>query len=152
MWKSRRSKRLSMSNKSLRNAKEPDLVRLSTRSPGREWIPGNTPVVGGGPSTGAWRDRRGRRLWERGGRWEGGRGWHTIRSSTKASSVLDGNPGTRAPGPRNPGPRRSFFLFLFGRELFFEKKILSVIPLYLAFCVVWVLLSLLNFTKVSCEG
>ncbi len=34
------------------------------------------------------------------------------------------------------------------------KKNISVIPVYLAFCVhtVWVLLSLLNFTKVSCEG
>ena len=41
--------------------------------------------------------------------------------------------------------------FYFWREL---KKNLSVIPVYLAFCVhtVWVLLSLLNFTKVSCEG
>jgi hypothetical protein len=26
------------------------------------------------------------RLWNRGGRWEGGRGWYTITSSTKVSS------------------------------------------------------------------
>ena len=36
MRKSRSSKRLSVSNKSLRKEKEPDLVTKSTRSPGRE--------------------------------------------------------------------------------------------------------------------
>jgi hypothetical protein len=48
MRKSRSPKRRSVSNRWLRNAKEPDFVRLSTGSPCREWIPANTPAVGGG--------------------------------------------------------------------------------------------------------
>jgi hypothetical protein len=52
MRKSRSSKRHSVSNKLLRNEKEPDLESLSTRSPDREWVPGNIPGVGGGTVTG----------------------------------------------------------------------------------------------------
>jgi len=59
MRKSRISKRHFPSNKSLRNAKKPDLVRLSTRSPGREGIPAKIPTVGAGASAGALRGERG---------------------------------------------------------------------------------------------
>jgi hypothetical protein len=59
MRKFRSSKSRSVSNKSLRNAKEPDLERLSTTSPDREWIPTNIPAVGGGAAARACRGRRG---------------------------------------------------------------------------------------------
>ena len=82
---------------------------------------------------------------------------------------LDGNPGTRAPGHRIPGPwSQGIFLFyffnFFGGSSFFSQKYgkkhccLSVfslfLSLFLSFSVhtLWVLLSLMNFTKLTCEG
>ena len=50
-----------VSNKSLRNAKEPDLVRLSTRSPGREGMPAKIPAAGAGAAAGASRGGTGGR-------------------------------------------------------------------------------------------
>ena len=51
--------------------------------------------------------------------------------------ILDGNHGTRGPGHHRPGPWSQdiflFYFFIYCQELFFlEKKILSVIPLYLS--------------------
>ncbi len=50
--KSRSSKRLSVSNHLLRKSKDPDLVRLSTRSPGREGMPAKIPAVWAGAVAG----------------------------------------------------------------------------------------------------
>jgi hypothetical protein len=52
MRKSLSSKRRSVSNKSQRKEKDPDLVRLSTRSPGREGIPEKISVSDAGAVTG----------------------------------------------------------------------------------------------------
>jgi hypothetical protein len=81
---------------------------------------------------------------------------------------LDGIPGTRAPGYRSPGPWSQgiflfYFIFYFGGSSFFSQKIKKNIvfslfflflSLFLSFSVhtLWVLLSLLIFTKLSCEG
>ena len=53
MRKSRSSERRSVSNNSLRKAKDPDLVRLSTRSPGRAGIPSKIPAAEAGGAAGA---------------------------------------------------------------------------------------------------
>ena len=45
-------KRRSMSNNSLRKAKDPDLVRLSTRSPGRVGMPAKIPAAEAGAAAG----------------------------------------------------------------------------------------------------
>jgi hypothetical protein len=80
-------------------------------------------------------------------------------------SNLDGNPDTRVTGHPSPVTLVPglFFFFLAGVK-FFEKKngkklcFLSVfslfLSLFLSFSVHtdWVLFSLINFTKVSCEG
>ena len=50
--KSRSSKRRSVSNNSLRKERDPDLVRLSTRSPGIEGIPVKIPVAEAGAAAG----------------------------------------------------------------------------------------------------
>jgi hypothetical protein len=52
MRKSRSSKRRSVSNNSLRKEKDPDLVRLSTRSPEREGIPSKFPAAEAGAAAG----------------------------------------------------------------------------------------------------
>ena len=61
MRKSRSSKRRSVSNNSLRKEKDPDLVRLSTRSPEREGIPSKIPAVRAGAAAGTSRGGRGDR-------------------------------------------------------------------------------------------
>jgi hypothetical protein len=83
--------------------------------------------------------------------------------------ILDGIPGTRAPGHRSPGPWSQgiflfYFIFYFGGSSFYLTKnkkkhcFLSVFSLFhslfLSFSVhtLSVLLSLVNFTNVSCEG
>ena len=53
MRNSSRSKRLSVLNNSMRKTKEPDLVRLSTRSPEREGMTAKIPAVGEGADAGA---------------------------------------------------------------------------------------------------
>ena len=63
--------------------KEPDLARLSTRSPGREGMPAKIPAVQAGAAAGASRGEKGG--CERGGRWEGGKGCRTIRTPTSTS-------------------------------------------------------------------
>jgi hypothetical protein len=50
-----------VSNNSLRKEKDPDLVRLSTRSPEREGIPSKIPAVRAGAAAGASRGGRGGR-------------------------------------------------------------------------------------------
>jgi hypothetical protein len=74
--------------------------------------------------------------------------------------------GSRGGVPCHPGTRAFFyfFIFIFWRELFFlgkkwEKTVFSLyfllfLSLFLSFSVhtVWVLFSLIHFTKVSCEG
>jgi hypothetical protein len=72
MRKSRSSKRRSVSDNSLRKAKDPDLVRLSTRSPGREGMPAKIPAVSAGAAAGALRGKRGGCGREEGGGWEEG--------------------------------------------------------------------------------
>jgi hypothetical protein len=73
------------------------------------------------------------------------------------------NPGTRAPGHRRPGTwSQGIFLFYFLIFLagvnFFQKNFFSLfflfLSLFLSFSVhtLWVLLSLMNFTQVRCEG
>ncbi len=52
IWKSLSSKRHSVSNKSQRKEKDPDLVRLSTRSPGREGMPTKISVTDTGTVSG----------------------------------------------------------------------------------------------------
>ena len=52
MRKSRSSKGRSVSNNSLRKAKDPDLVRLSTRSPGIEGMPVKIPAAEAGAAAG----------------------------------------------------------------------------------------------------
>jgi energy-coupling factor transporter transmembrane protein EcfT len=76
-------------------------------------------------------------------------------------------PGHQGTGALGPGPRAFFYfmlIFYFGGSSFFSQKIkkkhcfLSVFSLILSFFLsfsvhtLWVLLSLINFTKVSCEG
>ncbi len=53
MRKSLSSKRRTVSNKSQRKEKDPDLVRLSTRSPGREGMPAKISVADAGTAAGA---------------------------------------------------------------------------------------------------
>ena len=77
-------------------------------------------------------------------------------------TLVPGHQGTAALGP---GPRAFFYfiLFLAGVHFFLKKNetklcFLSVFSLFLSLFLsfsthtVWVLLSLINFTKVSCEG
>ena len=52
MRKSLSSKRRSVSNKSQRKEKDPDLVRLSTRSPGLDRMPAKIPASEAGATTG----------------------------------------------------------------------------------------------------
>jgi len=61
MRKSLSSKRRFVWNKSHRKEKDPDLVRLSTRSPEREGIPSKIPAVRAGAAAGASRGGRGGR-------------------------------------------------------------------------------------------
>ncbi len=73
-------------------------------------------------------------------------------------------PGHQGTGVLGPGPREFFYFifYFFGGSSFLKKMekncFLSVFPfflsLFLSFSVhtLWVLLSLMNFTKVSCEG
>ena len=75
--------------------------------------------------------------------------------------------GDRAPLPWNPGTRAFFYFFIFiflagvnffgqkiGKKLCFLSVFSLFLSLFLSFSVhtVWVLFSLINFTKVSCEG
>ena len=53
MRKSLNSKRRAVSNNSLRKENDPDLVRLSSRSPGREGMPAKMPTVKAGETAGA---------------------------------------------------------------------------------------------------
>ena len=59
MRKSLSSKRQSVSNNSLRKEKDPDLVRLSTRSPGREGMTTKIPTGEAGASAGGLCGERG---------------------------------------------------------------------------------------------
>jgi hypothetical protein len=73
-------------------------------------------------------------------------------------TLVPGHGGHQDTVTLGPGPRE--FLFLFLRGIFFpEKKIgfLCFFSLFLSLSLfictpVWVLLSSINFTKVSCEG
>ena len=75
--------------------------------------------------------------------------------------------GDRAPLPWNPGTRAFFYFFIFiflagvnffgqknGKKLCFLSVFSLFLSLFLSFSVhtVWVLFSVIHFTKVSCEG
>ncbi len=72
-------------------------------------------------------------------------------------TLLTGQQGTPALCPGNRA-FFIFFIFIFWREfIFFKKKLyfLSIFSFFLSlslFYTLWVLLSLMNFTEVRCEG
>ena len=62
--------------------------------------------------------------------------------------------GERAGVPCHPGARAFFLLFyILGKLILYFLCFSSLSPLFLSFSVhtVWVLFSLINFTKVNCE-